>query len=81
MSFFHHEGISEVFFRVACTKAVSYEPRIPLKESQAATKTIIFDFLSLLRTSSDEWKPLVLKDLTNQLRSFSLLDYDTHTCS
>lgn len=28
-----------------------------------------------------EWDPLVLKSLTNQLRAFSLLDYDTHSVS
>lgn len=81
MSFLHHEGISETLFKMACTRALSYETTIPLNESQAATKDTVFDFLSLLRTSSGGWDPLALKDLTDQLRTFSLLDYDTHSCS
>ncbi|KAF8594629.1 TPR-like protein, partial [Ceratobasidium sp. AG-I] len=80
MSILHHEGISEAFFEVS-SSFTSYEPEIPLTESQNATKTIIFDFLSSLRTLSDEWNPLALKHLTDQLRAFSLLDYDTHSCS
>ncbi|KAF8602157.1 hypothetical protein BDV93DRAFT_557669 [Ceratobasidium sp. AG-I] len=81
MSFFHHEGISEIFFEAACAKAVSYEPKIPLSESQATTKAVIFEFLSSLRTPSGDWNPVALKGLTNQLRAFSLIDYNTHTCS
>ncbi|KAF8596393.1 FabD/lysophospholipase-like protein [Ceratobasidium sp. AG-I] len=81
MSFLHHEGISEDFFEVASAKAMSYNPDIPLSKSQVATKTMVFDFLSSLRTSTNEWDPLALKDLTSQLRSFSLIDYDTQSCS
>ncbi|KAF8596369.1 FabD/lysophospholipase-like protein [Ceratobasidium sp. AG-I] len=81
MSFWHHEGISEAFFEAASTRTVSYELHIALTESQAATKTIIFDFLSSLRTSSGNWDTLALKDLTDQLRAYSLLDYDTQSCS
>lgn len=81
MSFFHHEGISEDFFEVSSTRSMSYEVEIPLTESQDSTKAVVFDFLSSLRTSSSEWDPLAFKILTNQLRAFSLLDYDTHSCS
>ncbi|KAF8594220.1 TPR-like protein, partial [Ceratobasidium sp. AG-I] len=81
MSFLHHEGISEAFFEAASTRTVSYTIDIPLTESQAATKTIIFDFLSSLRTSANEWDVLALKGLTDQLRAYSLLDYDTQSCS
>ncbi|KAF8595674.1 FabD/lysophospholipase-like protein [Ceratobasidium sp. AG-I] len=81
MSFFHHEGIAEAFFEAASTRTLSYQVEIPLNESQIATKTIIFSFLASLRTSSNEWNPLVLKDLTRELRAFSLLDYDTHSGS
>ncbi|KAF8597409.1 FabD/lysophospholipase-like protein [Ceratobasidium sp. AG-I] len=81
MSFLHHEGISEGFFEAASTRAMSYKSHIPLTESQATRKSIIFDLLSSLRTSSHEWDPLALKDLTDQIRAFSLLDYDTNTRS
>ncbi|KAF8598777.1 TPR-like protein [Ceratobasidium sp. AG-I] len=81
MSFWHHEGISEAFFEAASTETASYELHIPLTESQAATKTIIFAFLASLRSSSGKWDTLALKDLTDQLRAFSLLDYDTQSCS
>ncbi|KAF8594387.1 hypothetical protein BDV93DRAFT_515829 [Ceratobasidium sp. AG-I] len=81
ISFLHHEGISAAFFERASTRALSFESDIPLTESQNATKRIVFEFLSMLRTPSDEWDPLALKDLTDQLRAFSLLDYDTHSCS
>lgn len=75
----HHEGIAEAIFEAACARAVYYEPDIPLTESENATKALVLDFLSSLRTSSDEWDPLALKGLTNDLRSFSLLDYNTHS--
>ncbi|KAF8598148.1 hypothetical protein BDV93DRAFT_526951 [Ceratobasidium sp. AG-I] len=81
MSFFHHEGISEAIFEAASTRTLSYKVDIPLNESQVATQTVIFSFLAALRTPSDEWNPLALKDLTRELRAFSLLDYDTHSCS
>lgn len=81
MSFFHHEGISEIFFKFACIRAASYQSTIPLDESQAATKAIAFDLLSWFKAPSDEWNPLAFKSLTNQLRTFSLLDYDTHSVS
>ncbi|KAF8594207.1 TPR-like protein [Ceratobasidium sp. AG-I] len=81
MSFFHHEGISEAFFEAASARAQWYEPEIPLTELQAALKTAIFDTLSSLRTPSGEWDPLALKHLTDQMRAFSLLDYDTSTRS
>ncbi|KAF8603736.1 FabD/lysophospholipase-like protein [Ceratobasidium sp. AG-I] len=81
MSFFHREGVAEAFFEVASTEALSYEVNIPLNESQVATQTVIFSFLASLRTPSDEWNPLALKDLTRELRAFSLLDYDAHSCS
>ncbi|KAF8598106.1 TPR-like protein, partial [Ceratobasidium sp. AG-I] len=81
MSFMHHEGISETFFKTAYIRGVSYKPRIPLSESQASVKNIIFDFLSLLGTPSAEWNPLAFKKLTNELRAFSLLDYDPHSTS
>ncbi|KAF8598779.1 TPR-like protein [Ceratobasidium sp. AG-I] len=81
LSFLHHENISEAFFEAASTRAASYTIHIPLTESQAVTKTIIFDFLSLLRTSANEWDVLALKGLTDQLRAYSLLDYDTQSCS
>ncbi|KAF8598126.1 hypothetical protein BDV93DRAFT_353241 [Ceratobasidium sp. AG-I] len=81
MSFFHHEGISAAIFEAASTRTLSYEVGIPLNESQVATQTIVFSFLATLRTPSDEWNPLALKDLTRELRAFSLLDYDTHSCS
>ncbi|KAF8594052.1 TPR-like protein, partial [Ceratobasidium sp. AG-I] len=67
MSFMHHEGISEAFFKIASDNAVSYTPYIPLNKAQ--------------NTTMSTWDPLALKDLTNQLRAFSLLDYDTHSCS
>ncbi|KAF8595359.1 hypothetical protein BDV93DRAFT_481117 [Ceratobasidium sp. AG-I] len=81
MSFFHHEGISAAIFEAASTRTLSYEVGIPPNESQVATQTIVFSFLASLRTPSDEWNPLALKDLTRELRAFSLLDYDTHSCS
>ncbi|KAF8595353.1 FabD/lysophospholipase-like protein [Ceratobasidium sp. AG-I] len=81
MSFFHREGVAEAFFEAASTRALSYEAQIPLNESQVATQTVIFSFLASLRTPSDEWSPLALKDLTRELRAFSLLDYDAHSCS
>ncbi|KAF8594809.1 TPR-like protein, partial [Ceratobasidium sp. AG-I] len=81
ISFMHHEGISEAFFEAANARAISYELLIPLTESQRATQAIIFDFLSSLRSSSNEWDALRLKDLTDQLRAFSLLDYDTQSSS
>ncbi|KAF8595698.1 hypothetical protein BDV93DRAFT_394156, partial [Ceratobasidium sp. AG-I] len=81
MSFLHHEGISEAFFEKASTRALSLKLEIPLTESQDATKSILFEILSSFRTSSGEWDLLALKDLTDQLRAFSLLDYDTYTCS
>ncbi|KAF8600373.1 FabD/lysophospholipase-like protein [Ceratobasidium sp. AG-I] len=81
MSFFHHEGVAETIFEAASTRALSYEVEIPLNESQVATQTVIFSFLASLRTPSDEWNPLALKDLTRELRAFSLLDYDAHSCS
>ncbi|KAF8598134.1 FabD/lysophospholipase-like protein [Ceratobasidium sp. AG-I] len=81
ISFFHHEGVAEAIFEAASTEALSYEVEIPLNESQVTTQTIIFSFLASLRTPSDEWDPLTLKDLTRELRAFSLLDYDTHSCS
>ncbi|KAF8594058.1 FabD/lysophospholipase-like protein [Ceratobasidium sp. AG-I] len=81
MSFMHHEGISETFFEVACVRVLSYEPKIPLNESQATTHTTVIHFLSLLMTPTSEWNLLALKNLANQLRAFSLLDYDTHTSS
>ncbi|KAF8602169.1 FabD/lysophospholipase-like protein, partial [Ceratobasidium sp. AG-I] len=81
LSFMHHEGISETFFEVACVRVLSYEPAIPLNESQAATHNTVIHFLSLLVTPSGEWNLLALKNLANQLRAFSLLDYDTHSCS
>ncbi|KAF8598773.1 hypothetical protein BDV93DRAFT_324215 [Ceratobasidium sp. AG-I] len=81
LSFLHHEGISEAFFEAASARAAAYKPWIPLTESQLATKSVIFDFLSSLRTPSGEWDPLALKDLTTELRKFSLLDYDTHSSS
>ncbi|KAF8596365.1 FabD/lysophospholipase-like protein [Ceratobasidium sp. AG-I] len=81
LSFLHHEGISEAFFEAASARTVSYTIDIPLTESQVATKTIIFNFLSLLRTTSNEWDVLALKDLTDQLRAYSLLDYDNQSCS
>ncbi|KAF8595349.1 hypothetical protein BDV93DRAFT_515058 [Ceratobasidium sp. AG-I] len=34
-----------------------------------------------LASSSKEWNPLALKELTRGLRAFSLLDYDTHSGS
>ncbi|KAF8602162.1 FabD/lysophospholipase-like protein [Ceratobasidium sp. AG-I] len=125
MSFMHHEGISEAFFKTASDNAVSYIPHIPLNKTQMATMGTLFDFLFSLRTPSGdirkttnlkkepdvtparsgafrslfnrrftlsraqkkvrslqmEWDPLALKDLTNELRAFSLLDYDPHLCS
>ncbi|KAF8598125.1 TPR-like protein [Ceratobasidium sp. AG-I] len=81
MSFLHHEGISEVLFEVASTRAMSYEPEIPLTEVQAATKTVVFDFLSSLKSVSGEWDPLAFKNLTLTLRAFSLLDYDSDSGS
>ncbi|KAF8598137.1 FabD/lysophospholipase-like protein [Ceratobasidium sp. AG-I] len=81
ISFFHHEGIMEAIFEAASTRTLSYEVQIPLNESQVATQTIIFRFLATLRTLYDEWNPLALKDLTRELRAFSLLDYDIPSCS
>ncbi|KAF8598129.1 TPR-like protein, partial [Ceratobasidium sp. AG-I] len=81
MSFFHHEGVAEAIFEAASTRTLSYEVDIPLNESQIATQTIIFSFLATLRTPSDEWHPLALKDMTRELRAFSLLDYDAHARS
>ncbi|KAF8598112.1 FabD/lysophospholipase-like protein [Ceratobasidium sp. AG-I] len=81
MSFLHHEGISETLFEVSCVTALSYKPLIPLNKSQASMKSIVFELLSLMRTSSGEWNLLALKDLTNELRVFSLLDYDAHSSS
>ncbi|KAF8602171.1 TPR-like protein, partial [Ceratobasidium sp. AG-I] len=77
MSFMHHEGISEAFFKIASDNAMSYKPRIPLNKTQNTAMGTLFDFLSLQMG----WDPLALKDLTNQLRAFSLLDYDPHSCS
>ncbi|KAF8593261.1 hypothetical protein BDV93DRAFT_502663 [Ceratobasidium sp. AG-I] len=81
MSFFHREGVAEAFFEAASTKTLSYKVDIPLNELQVATQAVIFSFLGTLRTPSDEWNPLALKDLTRELRAFSLLDYDAHSCS
>lgn len=81
MSFFHHEGIAEALFEAASARAGYYKPQIPLTEAQAATQTIIYAFLISLRTSSDEWDMLALRDLTDELRAFSLLDYDPQSCS
>ncbi|KAF8603745.1 TPR-like protein, partial [Ceratobasidium sp. AG-I] len=81
MSFFHHEGVAEAIFEAASTRTLSYKMDIPLNESQVSTQTVIFGFLASLRTPSDEWNPLALKDLTRELRAFSLLDYDTHSRS
>lgn len=81
MSFLHHEGILEAFFEVASANLISYEPEIPMTDSQTVIKAAIFDFLSSFMTLSKNWDPLSLKYLTNQLRAFSLIDYDSHACS
>lgn len=79
MAFLHHEGIPEAIFEVASARAMTYTPEIPLTTEQGNTKALVFDFLSSLRTSTNEWDLLGFKRLTNSLRSFSLLDYDTYS--
>lgn len=76
LSFMHHEGISESFFEVASTRDISYQPYIPPTTAQRNTKAVVSRFLSSLRSTSNAWDPVALKDLINTLRSFSLLDYD-----
>lgn len=75
ISFMHHEGI----FEASSVTAGEYKSLIPLSKSQDATRIIVFRFLFSLRPQSDKWDPLPFKELTNNLRSLSLLDYDYHS--
>ena len=71
MAAMHHEGISEMFFKIASDNAVSYRPIIPLNKTQAATMDLAFDFLLSLRTPSGH-----IRETTNVRKEPSvLLDY------
>ncbi|KAJ7484031.1 hypothetical protein B0H11DRAFT_1862437 [Mycena galericulata] len=69
-SFLHHHGISEDIFKNATNYRIS--PYGPEKHELDMTLNILSYFLG----SSGVWDPLCFVDITNEIRAYSLINFD-----
>ena len=76
-SFLHHEGISEAIFRNAASNMTSYVPWVhhTAEESNAVSKAK--DFLGGFRTSDSPWDSQKFLKMIMEIRSYSLVDFDS----
>ncbi|KAF8600495.1 hypothetical protein BDV93DRAFT_476415, partial [Ceratobasidium sp. AG-I] len=74
-AFMHHEGISEDIFRYASLKAEEHES-IALTDEEPAIKTAVVEFLTEFKTSNHVWYRPAFLNAINEIRSYSLLDFD-----
>ncbi|KAJ7115307.1 P-loop containing nucleoside triphosphate hydrolase protein, partial [Mycena epipterygia] len=72
-SFLHHQGISEQIFKNATN--YTFRPSSPSREElQMAHK-----FLSHFLGSDNVWDPFSFIDMTNEVRAYSLINFDFNT--
>ena len=76
-SFLHHEGISEAIFRNAASNMTSYVPWVhhTAEESNAVSKAK--EFLGGFRTSDSPWDSQKFLKMIMEIRSYSLVDFDS----
>ncbi|KAJ7818305.1 P-loop containing nucleoside triphosphate hydrolase protein, partial [Mycena olivaceomarginata] len=72
-SFLHHQGISEKIF----SKASAYEFQVNGHSEEELHKPV--EFLSQFLGPLGDWDSLRFTEVTNQLRAYSLIDFNTET--
>lgn len=74
-AFMHHEGISEDIFRYASLRAEE-QGSITLTNEGSDIKTIVIDFLAAFKTPHYTWYRPAFLNTIEELRSYSLIDFD-----
>ncbi|KAJ7627381.1 P-loop containing nucleoside triphosphate hydrolase protein, partial [Roridomyces roridus] len=72
-SFLHHKGISEKLF----SAAAAYQVKTYGPTKEEVEKTV--EFLGRFKGSTGAWDSLQFMDVTNELRAYSLINYDAQT--
>ncbi|KAJ7128542.1 P-loop containing nucleoside triphosphate hydrolase protein [Mycena epipterygia] len=72
-SLLHHQGISEKIFKNAAT--YTFGPSSPSQEELQMP----LEFLSLFLGSAGVWDPFCFMEVTNEVRSYSLINCDSET--
>jgi tetratricopeptide (TPR) repeat protein len=77
IAFMHHEGISEDIFGRASTKAATQDCMLPCTDETSGTGATLDDLLAGFRTTSRAWYRPAFLNMINDVRSYSLLDFDS----
>ncbi|KAJ7437958.1 hypothetical protein FB451DRAFT_958347, partial [Mycena latifolia] len=72
-SFLHYHGISEIIFKSA-TNSIFAPSSLPKEELEMPVKV-----LSQFSDPSGAWDPLRFMDVTNEIRAYSLINFDPET--
>ena len=76
-TFLHHDGISEQIFQDAASNIATYEPMFPATEQESDAMNKAKDFLGMFRTGDFPWHSQKFLKMIREIRSYSLLDFDS----
>src|ERR1700722_12205173 len=79
-AFLHHDGISEAIFRNAARNLANYVPALPPTNQESASLSAAKDFMNWFRTTEGLWDTPKFLNVINEIRSYSLIDFDPENC-
>src|ERR1700761_5209890 len=80
-SYLQYEGIYEWIFEMATVRSMNYEPDAGFEELGREAGQRLRDFLRLFLTNDCIWDTLQFHQVVNELKSYSLLQFDSRNRS
>ena len=79
-AFLHHDGISEAIFQNAARNLANSVPRLPATNEELDSLSAAKDFMNWFRTTEGLWDTQKFLNVIIEIRSYSLIDFDTENC-